>query len=250
MIFREHKPRSLTAYWLLAVVLTGCNLNTSPSLRGSGVAKSEERETPGFTGISIANAIQLDFETGPASGLTVVADDNILPHVKTEVSGDSLEIYVDTAYTSEIGVKVRASAPALRAFQGSGASKAELTDIAGDEFALELSGASKCELSGQLESIDVEVSGASKVVLAGTAKRVTIDSSGASRVEARGLVADAIEAELSGASTADLNVTEKLIVDASGASSLRYVGQPAQVEKELSGASTMTAQEPVKAEKE
>jgi putative autotransporter adhesin-like protein len=42
--------------------------------------------------------------------------------------------------------------------------------------------------------------------------------------------------EASGASEADINVTGMLIVDASGASSIDYKGNPDSVKKDLSGA--------------
>ena len=80
---------------MLTIVLAGCDIASGPSLRGSGVAKTETRAVGDFSEIEVANAIRLDATVGPATSLVLTTDDNILPHVKTVVSGERLRIYVD-----------------------------------------------------------------------------------------------------------------------------------------------------------
>src|SRR5262249_6542991 len=156
------------------ILLVGCNGTIGPSLRGSGVAKTETRPTDAFTEIDVSNAIQFDFKIGPARDLEIIADDNLLPHVKTEVSGNRLTIYVDGSYSSDLGVKVRATAPTLSALTGSGASRITLGDITTDKFQLTLSGASDCQSNLQADSVEMVVSGASRVAIGGTAKKFTV----------------------------------------------------------------------------
>jgi hypothetical protein len=62
--------------------------------------------------------------------------------------------------------------------------------------------------------------------------------SGASQINAFDLTVEASELSLSGASIAKVWVTKSLNVDASGASSVRYKGNP-EIRKQLSGASTL-----------
>ena len=87
--------------------------------------------------------------------------------------------------------------------------------------------------------IDVKLSGASHSTFAGASKQLAIECSGASHINAARLTAKTVTADLSGASTAHVNATEELEAEASGASTLRYVGQPAKLDKEISGASTV-----------
>jgi len=226
------------ACWLLAVLL-GCDVTFGPSLRGSGVATTETREAASFAEIDVGSGIQLDVKFGPAISLIVTGDDNLLPHLKTEITGDRLKIYTDTPYSSDLGVKVSVTLPALKVLAGSGASNTMLTDVAGEQILLDLSGASDCQFTGVADLIDVKLSGASHSTLAGAAKRLAVECSGASHVDAARLTARTVTAELSGASTAHVNATEELAAEASGASTLRYIGQPAKLDKEISGASTV-----------
>jgi putative autotransporter adhesin-like protein len=228
--------------WSLAIGLVGCDQMSGPSLRGSGVAKTETRVVAPFSEIDVGSAIQLDAKIGPATSLVVTSDDNILPHVKTVVAGDRLKIYLDGSCSTNIGIKVEATTPALQALLGSGASKSTVSGITGEQFQLGLSGASGCQLTGDADLIDATLSGASHGTIVGTARQLTVECSGASHLDATRLTARMVAAELSGASTANVNATDELTAVASGASTLRYVGQPAKLDKAISGASTVASQ--------
>jgi hypothetical protein len=226
----------------LTLALAGCDAVFSPAIPGSGISKEEARPVASFSEIEVANAIELDATIGPAADLLITTDDNILPHVRTEVEGDRLRIYLDGSYSTDLGVKVKVIAPELRALLGSGASTTKLSGVAGDQFELDLSGASRCQLAGDAEVLKVDLSGASQCTIEGRAKEVRIDCSGASQLDATGLTAETVVADLSGASTAHVKATAELIADASGASTLHYAGQPAKLEKNTSGASTIASE--------
>jgi hypothetical protein len=227
----------------LTVVLAGCDITIGPSLRGNGVAKTETRAIADFSEVEVGSAIELDVTIGPEkNGLVVTADENILPHVRTVAAGDRLKIYLDSPYSTNIGVKVQATTPQLSALLGSGASTTTVSGITGEQFELELSGASRCHLTGDTDRIEVTLSGASHGKIIGTTKQLTVECSGASQLDAKELSTEAVSADLSGASTAQVQASEELTADASGASTLRYTGQPGRLEKRTSGASTVTAE--------
>jgi hypothetical protein len=229
---------------LLAVLATGCNFNGSfgPQLKGSGVAKTEERAVDGFSRIEVEGAVELEVTVGPATSVVVTADDNILPHVVTQSSGDRLRIAVDASYSTSLGVKVKATTPNLAMLRASGASTCTLTDVAAEQFELELSGASTCELAGNVGRLDATVSGASNATFVGEADELSIDCSGASRVDALEMPTDRVTATAAGASTVQVEALEKIIVDASGASTIRYRGDPREFEETANGASTIVAE--------
>jgi len=192
----------------------------SSSIQGSGVAKTEARTVADFTELDVGAAINVELAVGPATKLEITADDNLLSHVKTELVGDRLKISMDGSTSSKLGIKVKASTPALKAYQGSGATTAAVAGIKVEQFKLKLSGASKCTLRGE-------------------ATTFSVDCSGASNAETSALTAKTVKVEASGASTVTVQATEELIADASGASTIRYSGTPVKVKKDASGASTI-----------
>jgi hypothetical protein len=211
---------------------------TAPQIVGSGNAEAESRDVGEFAEISVSSAIKLDVTVGPAISVSVTADDNILPHVKTELISDRLKIYVDESYSSKLGVKVKLTAPALHGLRASGAAKTSVTDASGERFRLGLSGGSECRWQGEVDALALKLDGGSRATISGTAGRLEMNCSGAAKVDARDLQVKTAKAQLSGASIARVNVSDDLKVEASGASSLRYSGQPT-VKKNVSGASTV-----------
>jgi hypothetical protein len=224
---------------LLLGLLSGCMaaMSALPAVTGSGVAKTETRTVADFTEVEVGNAVHLDLTVGPTAGVEVTTDDNLVPHVITEVTGGRLKIYTDTSTTTKLGVKVKATTPTLKAVEGSGASTMTVAGVQADRFRLGLSGASTGTLTGKADRLDLTVSGASRCTLTGDAGRLTVECSGASHLDATGLNAKAVDVSVSGASTAEVKAAEELKADASGASNVHYVGSPGKVSKSTSGAS-------------
>jgi len=204
---------------LLLLPSSGCALLSEiQSVQGSGNAQTESRQVSDFQELEISGAVHVDLTIGSAASLEITTDDNLLPLIKTELNDGKLKIYSEGGYSTKLGVKIKATTKSLAKFQGSGATHATINGIQGKDFEARLSGASQSALNGRVD-------------------QVTLDASGASHVKAFDLTAKTVHADVSGASQAQVQATESLKVSASGASSLTYAGNPANVEKSSSGAS-------------
>ena len=96
-----------------------------------------------------------------------------------------------------------------------------------DDLTINASGASEIEIgSVELDELFLDASGASQVSIEGTAGHLRADASGASNIALFGVEADEAEVDVSGASEAELTVLGRLEARASGASSVRYRGDP------------------------
>jgi hypothetical protein len=112
----------------------------------------------------------------------------------------------------------------------------------GDRMDAVISGAS--QLAGELETGDVriEVSGASRVTLSGAGRKMVLEASGASQAALANFAVAEASVKVSGASKATVNVSGRLDADVSGASTLRYAGNPTMGSVNSSGASTIRPQ--------
>jgi hypothetical protein len=227
--------------WPVSFALGDATSSNAPPVVGSGNAAKEERKVTEFVEISVSSAIKLEVNVGPEVAIAVTSDDNVLPHVITEVIGDRLKIYVDQGYTSKLGVHVQMAAPELRGLRGSGAVKTSVTNASGERFRLGLSGSSECKWKGEVDALAMKLDGGSHAAVSGSAGRLEINCSGAAKVDARNLIAKSAKVALSGASTAHINVSDDLNVVASGASSLKYAGQP-KVAQKVNGASRVSGE--------
>ncbi|HMT07863.1 MAG TPA: head GIN domain-containing protein [Pyrinomonadaceae bacterium] len=190
------------------------------STKGSGNIVSEKRDVAGFNAIDVSNVFVVEVTAQSEFSVEVEADDNLLPLIKTEVQNGRLEISAEKRIKSKSPIKVKIGAPNIEKLNASGASRTTISNISGN-------------------GIDIDISGASKVTLSGAANQLTADLSGASSIDATELQCEKVSVDSSGASKAKVNASGTLSVDASGASSISYVGTPATINKKTSGASSV-----------
>ena len=189
-------------------------------VKGSGNIQTEKRTVSNFKAIDVGGVFIVEVTAQKDFSVEIEADDNLLSLIKTETDGETLRIETEEKISSRNPVRVRISAPDIEDLQISGASKASVANINND-------------------SLRIDSSGASKIKIEGATKNLTIDMSGACKLDAEKLSAEIVSIDASGASSAFVSVTGDLKVDASGASKVVYFGNPTNLEKKTSGASSV-----------
>ncbi len=186
-------------------------ITTTPDgIVGSGVVVSQSRDASGFTAVTVSGPLRLVLEQAATESLEVTAEDNVLPLVQTEVRGDRLFLGLGShtkslSLTREVVCRVRARQ--VSDVTASGAARAEVGGIDG-------------------EQLSTALSGAATAVVRGTAQRLKADVSGASRLDAGSLQSRSAEAVVAGASYALVRAADALTANVSGASVLEYLGDP------------------------
>lgn len=212
-------PLLLTAALLAGCISIDIDGDAFDSERGSGTLVSEDRAVASFSGIEVSGALRAEIAPGALS-VEVLFDDNLVDRLETVVRGSTLRVSCQNCSPTS-GAVIRLTAPELETIHVSGASRVTATDINAERLLLSVSGASRLEIDGEVNALE-------------------IDGSGASRVEGRNLLANRLEIGLSGASRAEVAVVERAEGDLSGASSLEIAGteQPS-VDVRTSGGSSV-----------
>ena len=191
------------------------------NVKGSGNVRTEKRDVSGFSAVDVSGVFQVEITTGNNYSVEVQADDNILPLIQTKVDGNTLHIEMGDKSSTRSDLIVRITAPNIERVVTTGAAKLTATGINNDSFAINTTGASKVKLSGQTAKLDIEVTGASTV-------------------DAEQLTAAVADIQANGASKINVNVSEELHSEASGASKIIYSGDPKTVDNHQSGASSIS----------
>ena len=196
------------------------NVTVSSDVPGSGNTVSEKRDLNDFSGIDVSGAFEVEVVSQKDFRVEIEADDNLLSQIKTEVRNGILRISSEDDIKTKNSIRIRISAPDIDRIEVSGATKFSLVDLKNDELKLDISGVSKVKLSGVTGNLSAEISGAS-------------------HVDAENLKAATATIEASGASHVEVNVSEELVADASGASKINYSGSPKNTRKNSSGVSSI-----------
>jgi len=228
---------------------------------------AQVRKVGSFTAIKVSSAIDLYLTQSNACQVAVSAsNEEYRDKIITVVDGGTLIIKIDNnngwfnwKNWGDQKAKAYVSVKDLDALTASGATNVRFVNkLESPKLKIKLSGAS--DLKGDLMggSVSIEVSGASDYKGQLDAKNLVIDGSGASKIELSGKVEDlsvevsgASDAKLyeltakgamvhaSGASTANVNVSQLLKAEASGASNINYKGEASIKEMSNSGASNI-----------
>jgi len=230
--------RGAAAVAVLASMLTTCGFLGEV---GSGVIVSRSVRVPADVDrVEVADAFEATIRLGAAapSG-SVRIDDNLVDRLRIEIDDDTFSIDLD-GRVREATLQLNLSVDRLERVQASGASRVRLEGTVDDDLRLDASGASAIEIpSAELDELVVALSGASRATVAGSASTLDADVSGASRLSLFDLAVDEAQVGVSGASTAEVTVEDELEATASGASSVRYDGDPDRVLSDVSGASSV-----------
>jgi hypothetical protein len=223
---------------LVAAATVSC---TGERVRGSGKVVTKDVAVSSFIRLQVSWGFEVTVAVGQPS-LKLRIDDNLDRHLDVGVEGDTLRIGLRRASpVSDATLQATVTAPSLAQVQGSGSSRIHLQDrLAGDDFRVELSGASRLDGPVDAKSPTATVSGASQLELSGRASSLNASASGASRLTLQQLQVDSLEVSLSGASNAEVSVRRTISASVSGASSLRYRGSPTFTRQDVSGGSSIT----------
>jgi hypothetical protein len=208
------KKQTFLAIIVLTALAAGCH---STETQGSGNVISETRPVSGINIVELSGDTQLEIEQTGSESLTITADDNILPLLKSEVRDGRLRLGEHTGFSADAEQRVRykLTVKDLNEIGLSGDGRVEAKNLATNRLKVSISGDGVIRTTGSAESQDISISG-----------------DGA--YEAADLYSKNAEVHISGDARSMLSVSEKLDVDISGDGTVEYIGDPA-VNSNISG---------------
>jgi hypothetical protein len=210
-----------------------------PTEPGSGKVITQTRTVSTFDSIEISYPAHVIVSQGSSESVKIEADDNVLPGLKTEVRGDTLQIF----YRVENGNHVRPSKPVkitivvkeLKDVNFDGSGELTIDRLETEDLNISASGAGNLELNEiAVKNLSVTLSGAGNVSASGEADNLDLIISGVGKFDGKDLHSQVANANLSGVGSATLWVDGELDAEISGAGSVNYYGS-AEVTKQVSG---------------
>jgi hypothetical protein len=210
--------KKITIVFLAACVVlaVGCHW---VGIHGNGHIKTDERSVSAFANIDVRGAFTIEWQSGTPR-LRITTDENLLPYIGSNVSGDTLHLPTREQIRPTHGIRVVISSPTRAGARISGAVKLDAKQLSGPRFALESRGASRVSLDGNIDEL-------------------LADMTGASELAASALQTKTAEISTTGAGDAEVAVAETLKVVITGAGKVQYSGNPPTIEKHISGAGSV-----------
>jgi len=195
---------------------------------GSGRIATQDRVVAGFLGVDLSIG-SLHITQGPREELRIVADDNLVPYLRTEVIGGTLAISVEPHVSLQPTrpIEFQLTAPTLEAISISGSGNAVWPGATVDRLALGISGSGSIELFDLVSNwLDATISGSGHVRVSGRVIDQRISISGSGSYGSDDLSSATAAVQISGSGSATVRVGDSLVADISGSGSVFYYGNP------------------------
>lgn len=252
----------------LIISLTACKSNTTkvsgkgPLIKGSGnvITESRDASVP-FSKLVANGSVNVFLKEGPYQLIKVEADDNIVPHVIVENKKGTLILKTERKYRTKNAVNIHVTYKDLNTITSNGSTDVKVESTLNNKnISLTSSGSSNLTVNAlEAKSLDVKsngssdvkinkansnnitlnLSGATNFKIAGKTKSLKAKTSGSSNLAANNLLATSAELKSSGSSNITIQVSDKIEVQASGASDIQYIGNPKVVSEKRSGSASI-----------
>jgi hypothetical protein len=192
-------------------MLTGCGVVSADPRPAS-----EPRTLSGFHAIDLAGTLEVEVKVGTSASVVVTGEPYLVDKVITTVKNGLLVIDTRPKLRNHNHLRAIVTVPDLTSLAISGTGAMNVTGIASERLAINLSGTGAVTVAGS--------TGALHLVVDGTGE-----------VEAGALAAKVATVEVNGTGQATLQASQSLEANISGTGSIDVTGHPAHVKKSVTG---------------
>ena len=223
---------------IMIIAFIACENPSWNCLRGNGIIETETRDLQYYNGVVSEGAFEVFYIMDTIYSVELKTDENLIPYIRTRVSGNTLIVDNGTrkCLRSEYPIQIFVHAPeiSLMSLAGSGMISADY--IYTDALILQIEGSGVIDMK-DLDVIDLEalVTGSGDVDLWGRAKNAIYTITGSGTISAQNLRAHNCIAEISGSGTIYCYSEEKIHAIISGSGSIFYLGNPSEVNTNVTG---------------
>jgi len=183
---------------------------------GNGFTKTESRAVTDFSKIYITGSFDAEIHSGEPYSLSITADENILPIIKSVVRGQTLYISSTDSYCTQNVLYLEIGTEKLNGIHSSGATDIQLTGVDSEKF-------------------DIRLEGACDMQIQGTAGKVISELKGGSDLDAKELKAGKVSVSITGAGDATVYASDILEAEITGMGDIVYYGKPKVIRKNITG---------------
>jgi hypothetical protein len=224
---------------VLAVLMAGLFTSAcsgAKTIQGSGNVTTESRDVSDFSEVELQGIGNLTVQQTSSESLTIEAEDNIIPYLKTEVQNNRLTLYIEN------GVNLRTTEPInyrltvkdLSDLKLTGSGMINVENINTNNLKITTTGSGNVRANTDINNLEVALSGSGDAKMDGKTDSQAVNISGSSRYQAEDLQSKEAKIVISGSGLATLNVSDTLDARISGSGSVQYRGEPT-VSTQISG---------------
>jgi len=199
-------------------------------VQGSGVIKKQTRQLGAFTGVSMSVPAKMELRIGTAEGITIEADDNVLPHIETVIENGVLKVRPvkrNSSFTTRT-LKVVVTAREINHLSLGGAGTIDADQMKGRQLQVDLGGSGVINVkSMEGDALAISLGGSGNLNVGGGAV-VTVSASigGSGDVDLGKVKVRDATVSVGGSGKATIWASDTLSATIAGPGDVKYYGDP------------------------
>ncbi len=243
---QQTKTRLIIGCVVAIIVLIICSVLGYVLFRsfflGSGVVKQDTRDVAGFSKIRLDTNGDIQLEQGSIEGLTVEAEDNVLPKIKTEVKDGTLVLSMSNAFpmiypSKPVTFKVRVKDLNNMTINGSGSVTANRLQT--DNLNLDIIGSGKISMDVFVDKLTSTINGNGDLNISGNSNNQEITINGSGKYVSDDMRGKDCNSTINGSGEIIVNCRSSLDITINGTGSVSYYGSPTIGNQQISGSGTI-----------
>lgn len=237
-----HSKTNLIVLGFILLLFNSC-YKESRCIMGNGNPELETRSLRSFTGVVNNGDFEVHVLPADFHEVLVDAESNLLPFIKTTVSGGRL--FVETegnrCFNNTMTIIVTVYTPYVDELVLNGSGFIGVGDLFLDELNLQLNGSGEIEAEGDILHLNASISGSGLINLEGIAETTDFNISGSGQIRSYNLLQEYCYATISGSGNMYVRTSRLLDVVISGSGNVYYKENPS-VKQRITGSGRVIRQ--------
>lgn len=211
---------------------------SSKKIKGNGNVVTVNRMTSDYGRVSVSGSFNVILVKGKEGKITIEGEENIIPYIETEVSGNTLQIKyqknINTRTTKRLTVTVTYKDIDKINLGGSG----NITNkgiIKSRDLTVALGGSGNIILTIDADEMHARIGGSGNIKLLGNSNKLDCTIAGSGSIKAYDLSANTLHASIAGSGSIRATVKTKIKAKVVGSGSIYYKGQPKSIDSKSVG---------------
>ncbi len=229
--------------FLMGLSFMGCGVKQN-SIKGNTKMNKETRKLKSYDQISLLGSFKINLIPGAEGTIELVAEENLLPYILTEIKGDELHIQFESGHsyrpTKDIIINVPVEDLNEIKLVGSG-------DVSGKipgktkNISLFLTGSGNLDLNLESDELNSYLTGSGDITLTGKTNRLATKISGSGDFNAYDFKSKHVEATVKGSGDMELHPTVSIDARVLGSGDITYKGDPKEENIKVTGSGNVHA---------
>jgi hypothetical protein len=234
--------KKITFVLLTIIVSTSSNAQNwwgkSKTIKGNGNIVTVKRTTSTYNGISVGGSFDVILVKGKEGEIKIEGEENIIPYLETEVSGNTLQV----KYKKNTNISTRKKLTVTIAYEdldmislgGSGNINGKNL-IKANDLKVSLGGSGNIALEIDADEISADIGGSGNIKLTGNSNELTSSIAGSGNIKAYDLETEILVATIAGSGSIKTTVKKEIKAKVAGSGSIYYKGNPKYIDTKSVG---------------